>query len=196
MNDRASMTARKPQGKSWMNTVFAEARRSSKPADRLFRSALLASVILLAPGLSAQPLTKAAVGDKIRKVEDGVDQFRKYLDQRGENARSATAAPQAQGRRRTATESQKSTANAKKDELDDALGDLNRSTNRLRRKFEPTDKWQETRAEVERVLDDGRRINQAIARGNYGSEAARLWAALRNNINDLARAYGLTPLGV
>jgi hypothetical protein len=76
------------------------------------------------------------------------------------------------------------------------LGDLNRSTNRLRRKFDPTDKWQEARVQVERVLDDGRRINQAIARGNYGAEAARLWAALRNGIDDLARAYGLTPLGV
>jgi hypothetical protein len=76
------------------------------------------------------------------------------------------------------------------------LGDLNRSTNRLRRKFDPTDKWQETRVQVERVLDDGRRINQAVARGNYGSQVARLWAALRNSINDLARAYGLTPMGV
>jgi hypothetical protein len=161
--------------------------------------ASLAVVVIFAPGAGAQTLTKAAVGEKIRRVEDGVDQFRKYLDQRGENARSAASAPQTQGRRGkrgTATESQKATATAKKDELDDALGDLNRSTNRLRRKFDPTDKWQETRVEVDRVLDDGRRINQAIARGNYGSEAARLWAALRNNINDLARAYGLTPLGV
>jgi hypothetical protein len=164
---------------------------------------LLASIALLAPSTSAQPvaapLTKAAVGEKIRRVEDGVDQFRKYLEQKGDNARStAAAAPQAQGRGRrgTATESQKATATAKKDELDDALGDLNRTTNRLRRKFDPTDKWQETRVQVEAVLDDGRRVNQAVTRGNYGSEAARLWAALRNSINDLARAYGLTPIGV
>jgi hypothetical protein len=166
---------------------------------RFFGLALLASVIVLTPGVNAQTLTKAAVGDKIRRVEDGVDQFRDYLKKRGENAQSAAAAPQAQarqGRRGTATASQKTTATAKKDELDDALGDLNRSTNRLRRKFDPTDKWQETRPQVEAVLDDGRRINQAVARGNYGSEVARLWAALRNNINDLARAYGLTPLGV
>jgi hypothetical protein len=163
------------------------------------RAALLFALALLPSILVAQPLTKAVVGDKIRRVEDGVDQFRKYLDQRGENARSAASAPQAQtrqGKRRTATESQQAAATAKKDELDDALGDLNRSTNRLRRKFDPTDNWQETRVQVERVLDDGRRINQAVARGNYGSEVARLWAALRNNINDLARAYGLAPLGI
>jgi hypothetical protein len=169
-------------------------------ADRLLGLALSLSATFLASGVSAQPvtMTKAAVGEKIRRVEDGVDQFRDYLNKKGDNARSAAASPQAQGRRkgRTATDSQKATATAKKDDLDDALGDLNRSTNRLRRKFDPTDKWMETRPQVEAVLDDGRRINQAVARGNYGSEVARLWAALRNNINDLARAYGLTPLGV
>ena len=166
--------------------------------NRPFSAALVTSVMFITSGLIAQTLTKAAVGDKIRRVEDGVDQFQKYLDQRGDNAKSAasSAPAQAQGRRRTATESQKATASAKKDELNDALGDLNRSTNRLRRKFNGTETWQQTKAQVEAVLDDGRRINQAVARGSYGSEVARLWAALRNNINDLARAYGLTPLGV
>jgi hypothetical protein len=147
----------------------------------------------------AQPLTKAVVADRIVKVENGVDEFRKYLERRGENAKTAsTTAPTAGARkgRKTATESQKAIANTKKDELDDALGDLNRSTNRLRRKFDATDKWMETKVEVERVVDDGRKINQAVTKGNYGTEVARLWAALRNGINDLARAYGVAPLGV
>ena len=104
----------------------------------------------------------------------------------------------ASGRRGTAntnTEARKATAQSGKDELDDALGDLNSSTNRLRRKFDATEKWIETKAQVERVVDDGRRINQVVARGKYGSDVARLWAALRNNINDLARAYNVAPLG-
>jgi len=46
------------------------------------------------------------------------------------------------------------------------------------------------------VMDDGRRINQVLARGNYGTEGARLWAALRTGINNLARAYGLQPMAV
>ena len=169
-------------------------------AIRYFSLALLIPATFLAPGAGAQPasMTKAVVGEKIRQVEDGVDKFRDYLGKKGENAKSAASSAQAQGRqakRRTPTESQTATATAKKDELNDALDDLNRSTNRLRRKFDPTDKWQETRPQVEKVLDDGRRINQAVTRGNYGSEVARLWATLRNAINDLARAYGLTPLG-
>ncbi len=65
-----------------------------------------------------------------------------------------------------------------------------------RRKFDAADTWMETKSQVERVVDDGRRINQAVTRGNYGSEAARPWAALRTGINNLARAYGVPPLGV
>ena len=161
-------------------------------------------VLMAAAGLSgapavAQPMPKAQVANLISKVENGVDQFRDYLKTRGDNARTAAAAPQNQGRRAKrapASESTKATAQSKKDDLDDALSDLNRSTNRLRRKFDATDTWMETKVQVDAVMDDARRINQVVARGNYGAEAARLWAALRTGINNLARAYGLPPMAV
>src|SRR3954468_4998361 len=146
---------------------------------------------------SAQMMAKAQVANLIAKVENGVDDFRKYLEKRGDNAREASSTAQASGRKkRQATESQKANASSKKDALDDALGDLNRSTNRLRRKFDPTDKWMETKAEVEKVVEDGRKINQVVARGSYGPDAARLWGVLRTGINDLARAYGVPPMGI
>jgi hypothetical protein len=159
---------------------------------------LLAPLSLLTPAAaSAQgPVTKAHVADRIVKVENGVDDFRKYLDKRGENAKSATTSQAGKKRTRTATQSQKATAEAKKDDLDEALGDLNRSTNRLRRKFDATDAWMQTKSEVERVLDDGRKINQIVARGAYGTEAARLWSVLRTGMNDLARVYGVAPLAL
>jgi len=142
--------------------------------------------------------TKAQVADRIRKVEDGVDEFRKWAEHRAEQGKTQSSAGQGSGRARgkTATESQKATANQKKDELDNALSDLNQSTNRLRRKFDPTDKWLETRPQVDKVMDDARRINQVIVRGKYGSQAERYWTVLRANINDLARCYNITPLGV
>ena len=146
--------------------------------------------------VSAQVMPKAQVANLIVKVENGVDEFRKYLDRRAENASDAAGAAKASGRRSKATENQKANATAKKDKLDDALGDLNRSTNRLRRKFDPIDTWMETKGEVQRVVDDGRAINAEVARGSYGTEVARLWAALRTGINDLARAYGIPPLGL
>jgi hypothetical protein len=147
---------------------------------------------------SAQLMPKAQVASLITKVENGVDDFRNYLEKRGDNAKDTASTAQAQGKtsRRKATDTQKSKASTKKDALDDALGDLNRSTNRLRRKFDPSDKWMETKSEVEKVVDDARKINQVVARGSYGPEAAKLWAVLRTGINDLARAYGVPPLGV
>ena len=54
----------------------------------------------------------------------------------------------------------------------------------------------ETRVQMERVMGDARKVNQVMVRGNYGSQPQRFWTALRKNINDLARCYGLTPLGV
>ena len=147
---------------------------------------------------SAQLMPKAQVANLIVNVENGVDEFRTYLDRRTENASDAKSTAQTSGRRtrQAPTENQQAKASAKKDKLDDALGDLNRSTNRLRRKFDPIDTWMDTKGEVQRVVDDGRTINSEIARGSYGTEAARLWAVLRTGINNLARAYGVPPLGI
>jgi TolA-binding protein len=167
----------------------------------LTRKMLVVTVACLAvSGLAVAQLafTKAQVADRIRKVEDGVDEFRDWAEKRAEQGKTQGQAAQGSGRTRgkTPTESQKSAARDKKDELDDALSDLNGSTNRLRRKFDPTDKWMETRPQVERVMDDARKINQVLVRGKYGSQAERYWSVLRASINDLARCYNVTPLGV
>ena len=169
--------------------------------DRTTRTAIALVIGLIGAGgapASAQPMVKAQVANLIAKVENGVDEFRNYLEKRGDNTREAGSTAQASGRRSKppATESQKAKASDKKDELDDALGELNQSTNRLRRKFDPIETWMQTKVEVERVVDDARKINQVVARGSYGAEAARLWGVLRNGVNDLARAYGVAPLGI
>ena len=153
----------------------------------------------------AGSFTKAVVGDHIRKVEDGVDEFRKYLENRGEDAKGRAETAQSSGTKTTRrgktssganTEARKEQTKRTKDELDDALGDLNKSTNRLRRKFDPSSKYMETKVQMENVMDDGRKVNQIMVRGKYGSQAERLWGVLRSAINDLARCYGLAPMGV
>lgn len=113
----------------------------------------LALAVLATVHIHAQPaFTKAQVGERIRKVEDGVDEFRRYLETRGDDAREKKDAAQKSGKttRRgggdTATaQTHGDQAKQKKDDLDDALGELNRSTNRLRRKFDPTSNYMETR---------------------------------------------------
>lgn len=158
----------------------------------------LMCVTMSGPVVAQAVFTKAQVADRIRKVEDGVDEFRKWAENRAEkgqaNAQAAKASERT--RNRAATEAQKEVARERKDELEDALGELNRSTNRLRRQFDPTDKWMETRPQVERVLDDGRKINQVMVRGKYGTQAERYWGVLRTAMNDLARVYNLTPLAL
>ena len=148
--------------------------------------------------VSAQLMPKAQVATHIKNVENGVDEFRSYLEKRGDKARDTSTDAKASGRRsgKAATDTQKAKATAKADELDEALGDLNKSTNRLRRKFDVTDNWIETKNLVEQMMDDARKINPIVARGSYGAEAAKLWAVLRNGINDLARAYGVPPLAL
>src|SRR5438309_7526073 len=112
---------------------------TSRTANRWVLAGFIALTGFGAGAAHAQPMTKPQVANLIAKVENGVDQFRDYLKKRGDNARSASSTPQAQGRRAkrgTASESTKAAASNTKDELDDALGSLNRSTNRLRRKFD------------------------------------------------------------
>ena len=164
----------------------------------ILAAAILAFLTMGGTAFAQLAFTKVQVADRIRKVEDGVDEFRKWAENRAEQKQSTAQTAKASGRTRgrSATESQKAGAREKKDELEDALGDLNGSTNRLRRKFDPTDKWMETRPQVENVLDDARKINQVMVRGKYGTQAERYWALLRESINDLARCYNLTPLGV
>ena len=166
----------------------------------------LALALSLAPASALAQvavLPKAHVANLIRNVEDGVDKFRDYLKRRGEEGQSRAESARSSGTttrkgRRNAqnTEASKQRVSNTKDELDDALGDLNRSTNRLRRKFDATDTWMETKGQVERVMDDARRVNQVMVRGKYGTQAERFWATLRAAINDLARAYRVPPMGV
>jgi hypothetical protein len=148
------------------------------------------------------PFAKGQVADRIRKVEDGVDEFQKYLDNRQDDAKGRAESAQNTGatsrRQRgdsTNAQNRRDQAKRTKDDLDDAMDDLNRSTNRLRRKFDPTSNYLETKVQMEQVMDSARRVNQVMTKGNYGTQAQRLWAALRANINDLARCYNLSPMG-
>jgi hypothetical protein len=173
-------------------------------ARMIFCSTTILAAACLSTTTHAQttPIAKSQVADRIRKVEDGVDRFRKYLDNRGEDAKSQAESAQSSGattRRQstnsTNTQVRGNQAKQTKDDLEDAMDDLNRTTNRLRRKFDPTSNYLETKAQMEQVMDSARRVNQVMVKGNYGTQAERYWSALRANINDLARCYNLTPLG-
>src|SRR3954454_14561288 len=155
------------------------------------RSVVVPTIAIILAGIAATQIgsfTKAQVADRIRKVEDGVDEFRKYLETRGDNARDNAQAAQNSGTTKrgrassSGSESRQQRARQTKDDLDEALGDLNRSTNRLRRKFDPASNYMETRVQLEQVMDDARRVNQVMVKGKYGTQPERFWAALRANV--------------
>jgi hypothetical protein len=74
------------------------------------------------------------------------------------------------------------------------MDDLNRTTNRLRRKFDATANYLETKVQMEQVMDSALRVNQVVGKSK-DSQAGRLWTALCASINDLARCYNITPMG-
>ena len=104
------------------------------------------------------PLSKAQVADRIRKVENGVDDFEKYLTSRGENAKDQAGSAKSSGARQSAARVQtprtrrrgKEKARQGKDDLQNAMDDLNRTTNRMRRKFDETAKYLETKCKWSR----------------------------------------------
>ena len=158
--------------------------------------------LLITPAFS-QVMTKAQVGELIKRVEDGVDEFKDYLERKGENARERAGEPQAQSRRgrrgrgsSSDTEAREEVARESKDELEEGVEDLEKATDRLRRRFKRADQYLETKLQVENVVDEGKKVNQFVVRGNYGSEVARIWAALRTRINELARIYGVKSLAI
>jgi len=187
--------------------------------NALFIGSLAMGFILPASAqVAVTGMTKPMVSDLIRKVEDGVDDFEKYLKRRGENAREGVAASGATAESAQANRSSRRSGRGRRtrenppssetraaraavaedgtEELEDALDDLNGSTNRLRLRFRRANDYLETKVQVDRVVDDGRKINQTMTRGRYNTEVTRLWGVLRVGINDLARAYNIAPLGI
>jgi len=115
---------------------------------RTLRYAIVAMFCLSVVHGQIGTFTKAQVSDRIRKVEDVVDEFQKYLENPDENARSKAQSVQNSGnttRRRQGSPSKiqarQDQAKQTKDDLEDATDDLNQSTNRLRRKFNPTSNY-------------------------------------------------------
>src|SRR6476661_9334943 len=88
---------------------------------------VLSSVGLVTSHASAQAVVaKERVAAQIARVENNVDEFRKYLERRGDNGRDgkedAKDSGKTSGRRKGegANESQKARAESKKDALDDS----------------------------------------------------------------------------
>ena len=62
--------------------------------SKIFIHGVIATLSLSLAHSQIGTFTKAQVADRIRKVEDGVDESQKYLENRGDNARSRAQSAQ------------------------------------------------------------------------------------------------------
>jgi hypothetical protein len=118
--------------------------------------------------------TKSDVDRIIGRVEDNGDRLRKYVDSDIDRTRfNETRA---------------------EDRIWDRVKAFEEATDRLRHKFDKSDRWQETREEVVPVLREGREINRILSRLRISDRVQETWRRLRRELNTLAQVYDLPRL--
>jgi hypothetical protein len=70
------------------------------------------------------PFSKAQVADRIRKVENGVDDFEKYLTNRGENAKDQAGSAKSSGSSKRGQSANSANKGARKDQAGATKDDL------------------------------------------------------------------------
>ena len=83
---------------------------------------------------------------------------------------------------------------AREDNLNQRARNLENDIDSLRQEFDRTDRYQDTRSRVSRVLNTAEGINAVMHRRRLGGNAERLWAQLRVELNVLASVYNLPRL--
>jgi archaellum component FlaC len=73
--------------------------------------------------------------------------------------------------------------------------DLENATDELRREFDHNDSRGENRPEAEKVMFSASVIERLMKARNFGGQAESTWAALRSELNILAKLYNLQPVG-
>jgi hypothetical protein len=142
----------------------------------------VAAAFLLVPAITqAQPrvargrvYTKADVDRIIKRVEDRSDKFQKEFDKALDRSRLNNT--------------------NREDQLNQHAKDLEKATDELRSDFDRSDSWMENKDEVRACLSAASRIEVARNR-NLGPKVESTWAALRFELNTLARVYNLGTVG-
>lgn len=118
--------------------------------------------------------TKADIDRIIRRVENQSDRFVNSFDRSLDRSRL-------DGTRR-------------EDNLNQRARDLASSLDSLRQEFDRTDRYQDTRSQVSRVLDIASDINVVVRRQRLRGNSERIWSQLRSELNALASVYNLRQL--
>ena len=120
--------------------------------------------------------SKADVEQIIRRVEQSSDEFRKVMDKSLD--RSAI------------------NGTNREDNINEQVKELENAIDRLRADFDRAQTWEETRSQVQRVINEADEVNAIVRRGRWprGGPVKSSWALVRNDLNKLAGVYNLRPL--
>jgi hypothetical protein len=120
-------------------------------------------------------LSRAQVDRLIRNVEQRVDRFVVQFDYALDNSRINNT--------------------RREDNLNQRARDLETATDELRREFDRNDSRRENSQEVRKCLNIASDINVAMRNRRLNAATERNWAAVRTELNALARAYNLPQIG-
>ena len=118
--------------------------------------------------------TKAYVEQIIRRLENQTDRFVQSFDRSLDQSRAD--------------------GTIREDNLNQRARDLENALDMLRREFDRTDRYQETRSQVSDVMNVADDINRAVRRRSLRNNTERLWSRVRSELNSLASIYNLRQL--
>ena len=83
----------------------------------------------------------------------------------------------------------------REDRLNERARDLENATDELRDEFDQKDAWAESRDEVRKCLNVASGIDAVMRNRRLDAATESNWAAVRSELNTLARIYGFAQLG-
>ena len=120
--------------------------------------------------------TKGDVEYIIKRVEERSDSFRKVIDRSLD--RSALDGTN------------------REDNINQQVKELENAIDKLRKDFDRAQTWQESRQQVQTVINEADEVNAIVRRGRWrrGGVVKSEWALVRNDLNRLAGVYELPLL--
>ena len=137
-------------------------------------AALALPAVTKAQGRYGNVYSKRDVGNMIARLEQSSNAFRRdfarYLDESNLNG------------------------NREEERLNRIVSDYENSLDRLRRDYDRTDQWWQSRNNVQNVLRDARELNRMMNSLAFARRLERQWRNMRTDLNKLADTFELPAL--
>jgi len=136
--------------------------------------ALVLPAVSNAQGKYANKYSKRDVSSIILKLEESSNTFRREFDRN--------------------LDSSSLNGTNEEDRLNRIVQNYERSLNRLRRDFDSSDNWWQSRNNVQGVMSEAQQVNSMMNNLQFARKLERQWNQMRRDINKLADTYDLPDL--